>query len=246
MSDWYRQDRERERRSRGGQAGWDRWFDREREQRITEAGDRSEPHGPFGPEWEDYRTDNRARPGLQDPRAASYRPDQGRSFERSGRGRMEDRYSARSWEEPSRPPVGYPGPGTRSPAYGGSDDPRDSALGAPEAVQRVTDGDETAPFSSFGRAGDHRGRGPKNYRRPDARICEDVNQRLSDDPWLDASEIEVAVSNGEVTLSGTVSRREDKRRAEDLAEQVSGVGHVQNNLRAQPSQSYEGARADHR
>jgi osmotically-inducible protein OsmY len=36
-----------------------------------------------------------------------------------------------------------------------------------------------------------------------------------------------------VTLSGRVRTREDKRRAEDLAERVSGVTHVQNNLRAE-------------
>ena len=41
------------------------------------------------------------------------------------------------------------------------------------------------------------------------------------------------MSNREVTLAGTVSRREDKRRAEDIAEAVSGVTHVQNNLRVQ-------------
>jgi osmotically-inducible protein OsmY len=35
-------------------------------------------------------------------------------------------------------------------------------------------------------------------------------------------------------LSGLVGRREDKRRAEDLAELVSGVGNVQNNLRVKP------------
>jgi sensor histidine kinase regulating citrate/malate metabolism len=50
---------------------------------------------------------------------------------------------------------------------------------------------------------------------------------------LDASNITVAVSGGEVTLDGTVYSREDKRRAEDLADNVSGVRHVQNNLRVQ-------------
>lgn len=78
---------------------------------------------------------------------------------------------------------------------------------------------------------DHRGRGPKNYRRPDARIEEDVNDMLTDDRHVDASEIEVAVKDGEVTLSGTVPSRSEKRRAEDCAESVSGVRHVQNNLR---------------
>ncbi|MGE0310064.1 MAG: BON domain-containing protein [Lautropia sp.] len=78
---------------------------------------------------------------------------------------------------------------------------------------------------------DHRGRGPRGYRRSDARILDDVNDRLTDDPLLDASDIEVSVSNAEVTLGGSVVARHAKRRAEDIAESVSGVTHVQNNLR---------------
>jgi osmotically-inducible protein OsmY len=78
---------------------------------------------------------------------------------------------------------------------------------------------------------DHRGRGPKNYARSDERIREDVNDRLTEDVWIDASEIEVTVEGGEVTLSGTVADRSIKRRAEDCADAVSGVKHVQNNLR---------------
>jgi hypothetical protein len=79
---------------------------------------------------------------------------------------------------------------------------------------------------------DHlRGRGPKGYTRSDDRIREDVNDHLTDDWRVDATNIEVSVSSGEVTLSGTVDSRDDKRRAEDLAENISGVKHVQNNLR---------------
>jgi len=58
-----------------------------------------------------------------------------------------------------------------------------------------------------------------------------VNDRLSDDYYLDASEVEVTVENTEVTLTGTVNNRNDKRRAEDLAESVSGVTNVENRLR---------------
>lgn len=79
--------------------------------------------------------------------------------------------------------------------------------------------------------GDHRGRGPKSYQRSDDRIRDDVNDRLTDDPRLDASDIEVAVEAREITLTGTVGSRQDKRRAEDIADSVSGVTHVQNNLR---------------
>jgi len=81
------------------------------------------------------------------------------------------------------------------------------------------------------RRDDHRGRGPRNYQRSDDRIREDVNERLGDDVRVDASEIEVAVQNREVTLTGTVRDRNEKRWAEDIAESVSGVAHVQNNLR---------------
>jgi hypothetical protein len=79
----------------------------------------------------------------------------------------------------------------------------------------------------------HRGRGPKGYKRSDERIHEDVCERLTEDPMIDASNVEVEVKNGEVTLSGTVSSRGLKRRAEDLTELASGVTHVQNNLRVE-------------
>jgi osmotically-inducible protein OsmY len=78
---------------------------------------------------------------------------------------------------------------------------------------------------------DHRGRGPKGYKRSDARILEDVNDSLAEDAWLDASDIEVRVADREVTLDGTVRSRGDKRRAEQLCDYVAGVTHVQNNLR---------------
>ena len=77
----------------------------------------------------------------------------------------------------------------------------------------------------------HRGKGPKGYRRSDQRISDDVHDALTDDPFLDASEINVTVTTGEVTLAGVVADREAKHRAERMVERVSGVDHVQNNLR---------------
>ncbi len=86
---------------------------------------------------------------------------------------------------------------------------------------------------------DHSGRGPTNYTRSDDRIREDVNDKLTDDWGVDARKISVTVSNGEVTLDGTVSTRLQKRRAEDCAEDVSGVKHVQNNLRVQDGSTWD-------
>ncbi len=77
----------------------------------------------------------------------------------------------------------------------------------------------------------HYSRGPRGYTRSDERIREDLNDRLTDDWRVDATDIEVQVSKCEVTLNGTVDSREAKRRAEDIADSVSGVRHVQNNLR---------------
>ena len=95
------------------------------------------------------------------------------------------------------------------------------------------EGDDRRPAFGWGegRQQSKRGLGPKGYVRSDERIREDICDRLTDDPSLDASEIEVKVANCEVTLSGTVDSRDEKRSAEDWAESIAGVQNVQNNLR---------------
>jgi osmotically-inducible protein OsmY len=75
------------------------------------------------------------------------------------------------------------------------------------------------------------GRGPKDYRRSDERVREEICDCMTDDPMLDASDITVQVSEGVVTLSGSVSSRDQKRRAEDVADRISGVKDVANQLR---------------
>jgi osmotically-inducible protein OsmY len=79
--------------------------------------------------------------------------------------------------------------------------------------------------------GGHRGKGPADYRRSQDRIREDICDRLTDDDRVDASNIRVQIDDDAVILSGTVSSREEKRRAEDLVESISGVRNVENRLR---------------
>lgn len=64
---------------------------------------------------------------------------------------------------------------------------------------------------------------------PDEQIWREVCDRLADDRRLDARDIEVDVRDAEVTLRGMVEDRDQKRRAEDLAE-VAGVVDVHNHL----------------
>jgi osmotically-inducible protein OsmY len=80
------------------------------------------------------------------------------------------------------------------------------------------------------------GFGPKNYKRSDERITEEVNDRLYRHPDIDASDIDVSVKEGEVTLSGTVDSRRAKYMAEEVCEQVMGVGDVNNQLRVRKQQ----------
>jgi osmotically-inducible protein OsmY len=75
------------------------------------------------------------------------------------------------------------------------------------------------------------GRGPRGYRRRDETIREELCENLTDNPDLDATDIDVTVEDGEVTLSGTVDDRDARWLAEDLAEALSGVRAVHNRLR---------------
>lgn len=62
-----------------------------------------------------------------------------------------------------------------------------------------------------------------------------ITERLDHERRLDLRDVEVDVRDGEVTLNGTVRRKEDKRRIEDIAD-VDGVRHVQNNLRVRDAE----------
>jgi osmotically-inducible protein OsmY len=53
---------------------------------------------------------------------------------------------------------------------------------------------------------------------------------LTDDYYLDASDVEVMMNDSVVTLTGRVDSRYDKRGAEYIAESVSGVKEVTNQL----------------
>jgi osmotically-inducible protein OsmY len=176
-----------------------------------------------------------ARPGGGSRSGSGY--DQTRDFrdrEASSFGYGPDRDSARdAFWGPRSMGGGYVGPtGGWSESRNWSESGNWS--GAPERAwsQGRSPGDERYGRGSFS------GRGPKGYRRSDERIREDVCDRLADDPMVDASDVEISVKEGEVTLSGFVRDREDKHRAEDLVERISGVREVHNSLRVNRGQGH--------
>ncbi|HSX62694.1 MAG TPA: BON domain-containing protein [Tahibacter sp.] len=142
--------------------------------------------------------------------------------------------------------LGYGGQRERNTSYGQTGyGQRDDSLygggnrfaqGGAYAGDRYAQGANygTGRESSYGRGYDElqnqRGRGPKNYMRSDERIKEDLSERLSDDPMIDAGDINVDVKNGVVTLSGSVDARHLKHRVEDIADNCGGVKDVENKL----------------
>lgn len=98
--------------------------------------------------------------------------------------------------------------------------------------------DDAARRRELDQREDHRGRGPSNYKRSNERLLEDACERLTRDPRVDASKIDVTCDDNEVTLNGTVDSRSAKRRAEDIVHDISGVKHVQNNLRVENRDRY--------
>jgi hypothetical protein len=97
-------------------------------------------------------------------------------------------------------------------------------------------------YGGYGLSGrGFRGVGPKNYTRSDERLTEEINERLTDDDDLDASEITVRVVDCKVTLEGTVDQRWMKHRAEDIADSCNGVREVDNRITVASAASELGA-----
>lgn len=66
--------------------------------------------------------------------------------------------------------------------------------------------------------------------RPDARLLSELEEALSHREDLDATDIDVTVARGEVSLEGTVPDRVSKRIAQQTCERVRGVRRVHNRL----------------
>lgn len=99
-------------------------------------------------------------------------------------------------------------------------------------IGKVGYGSDPSQFSrEIPRGEDHRGKGPKGYKRTDSRILEDVSDALYRCYEVDASQIEVSVVEGCVHLDGSVDSRLSKKIAEMTVDQIPGVMDVKNDLK---------------
>jgi osmotically-inducible protein OsmY len=248
-SDWdrerYREAPEyRQNQSYGSSRGYGTWNERERDFNDRER----------GPSW---RSGNHPGWGMNEPwghddswRASGRTSDYGR-FGGGGEGRPNQQYGqsygSRSFgsEYGNQGYGGYGGQNYGNPSrwseHRGGDEGRWTETAGRTTLRGIGSASEREGGSSLQgwtrssdeqRRGGFYGKGPRGYTRSDERIREDICDRLSADDEVDASDITVTVAKTEVTLEGSVPDRHSKRRAEDIAESVTGVTEVHNRLRS--------------
>lgn len=234
-------------RDRPQRVNWGRKQDDERrmsrgyelDRDVFRSGDRDEWRGEFGPkedrtQW--GRSSDRDRSGgWRRPSGSFDRPERDDLPERDGTpgsrgfGEMGDvRIRSRRDYERDEGWAGAPG------FASGGDQPRGAGRDR-NWGGAIQPGWNTGQLSTE-TAGRHAGRGPRGYQRSDERIREDVAEILWEHGEIDASDIDVTVANGEVTLEGTVDSRWTKRMAEDAAYKARGVNDVHNRLRVRRDQ----------
>lgn len=241
-------------RGESEQSGWGRDSDEERwgqggESRRYQQGQqsgRSDPYG--GGQQQGYGSSSqyeqggygRSRYGQREQggygggssyQREAFRGEQQRSY---GEFREPGRFGSSQWrpEESSRQRQGY-GRQYESQSF---DQPYpqgfQSEFGSSQGATRHGSGGQG--YSEYGA---HRGKGPKGYTRSDDRLKEVICEKLTDDPMIDASEINVEVTNQIVKLTGTVDDRSTKYEVEELIERCGGVKDIDNQLRVRSGSS---------
>jgi hypothetical protein len=135
----------------------------------------------------------------------------------------------RESSHPMYPPSWIPEENLRQGFSGLNDRHRTADEGGP--YRSAPPSDVERPLDRGFERGRYFGRGPKGYRRSDARLLEEISDRLMAHPDVDASDIEVKVEGGIATLRGSVENRYQKRIAEYVAEDIMGVDDVDNQLK---------------
>lgn len=170
---------------------------------------------------------------------------EGSGYTRPGR---QEEGPGRQWRFGARGRLG----GGYRPTHGGPEYPDEGEMSgyrSPEASAQPYEYPGHYRFGQYGYGYGHgaraprgyRGVGPRSYVRSDERIAEDLNERLTDDEDLDAGDINVRVSDGKVTLEGSVGNRWMKHRAEDIADSCAGVKEVENRVVVRTMQEAEAA-----
>lgn len=139
------------------------------------------------------------------------------------------------FSSPGGPQMNWEGRGQRHPQYDWPS--RGTHEGREQGYGGWSGSNEHGP-GQWGGSGGQRYM-PKGYKRSDERLQEDICERLSRS-GLDVSEVSVSVSEGRVTLEGSVNERYMKHAIEDCADDCMGVESVENRIRVERAGSRSG------
>jgi osmotically-inducible protein OsmY len=206
----------------GDEQDWDR--DRRRTYSGESEGDRPERHDTWPQERFGNRFQDRTPERYQDRAEARYDESRwGRDEQQGDRWGYQQSYQA-------RPTRNYDEERQRRP-----DEANLRASQYGYRVGRATGArdEEGARSATWGPV--RRGRAPRDYRRADDRIRDEIIECIVRDTDIDASDVEVQVAVGEVTLVGTVEDRAAKRGLEDVVERIFGVVDIHNNVKVRKS-----------
>jgi hypothetical protein len=136
---------------------------------------------------------------------------------------------------------GYAGPGASyaPPGYG--------AQGAGAAQHHGGQWSGYGALGTFGgerresRRQDRVRREPRGYQRSDERLRDEIYDKLIRQTNIDVSDVEVAIDEGVVSLSGMLSTRWEKHQVEDIVDSIWGVKDIHNNLRVRSAGDHEGS-----
>lgn len=100
----------------------------------------------------------------------------------------------------------------------------------PGVSGKTDDGDTWVNQKEYRAQKNFTGFGPKDYKRTDDRIYEEVCEALMRNHDVDATNIGVKVTDGVVFLTGKVNDRKMKKTAEFILEDLPGVQDIRNEL----------------
>jgi hypothetical protein len=79
--------------------------------------------------------------------------------------------------------------------------------------------------------GGHRGKLPMNFAHSDERLREKICEMLADHDLIDPSNVDVKVKDGDVTITGSIEDRHQRRLIDDMVTNVPGVQDVHMSLK---------------
>ncbi len=220
---------------------------KERERRRESEGsirDPGESGGSSGSSWFEHDRGSRRFGGSGSPRyGVASSQGYGGAVEREGYGGFgsEGDRSGRGSFGYSREAYGYGG-GSRGSSSGFGNDSSSARDREWDRSGSEWAGGERGGYggssSSTFRSASRRKQSPKGYTRSDDRIREDVCDRLTES-YLECEQVTVTVKDGEVVLGGRAPSGETRRQIERIAENVTGVRDVLNQIRTRGGEDDE-------